>query len=103
MTEIVGGREFRVSARSFFQTRPDGAAALATLVRDAVGPGRSVADLYAGVGLFGALLDTPRALVSVERSGPATRDARHNLAHLDVRDRARATSSTSAHRNRSRS
>jgi 23S rRNA (uracil1939-C5)-methyltransferase len=85
VTEIVGGREFRVSARSFFQTRPDGAAALATLVRAAVGPGRSVADLYAGVGLFGALLDTPRALVSVERSGPATRDARHNLAHLDAR------------------
>ena len=85
ITEVVGGRTFRISARSFFQTRPDGAAALAALVRDAVGPGRSVADLYAGVGLFGASLDAPRRLFSVERSGPATRDARHNLAGVDAR------------------
>jgi 23S rRNA (uracil1939-C5)-methyltransferase len=85
ITEVVGGRKFRVSARSFFQVRADGAAALATLVRDAVGPGKSVADLYAGVGLFGGSLDHPRRLFSVERSGPATRDARINLEGIDAR------------------
>ena len=54
--EVVGGHEFRIGATSFFQTRPDGAAALVEVVGDALegaaeGP---LVDAYAGVGLFGA-------------------------------------------------
>jgi 23S rRNA (uracil1939-C5)-methyltransferase len=80
--EIVEGRTFRISARSFFQSRPDGAAALARVVRDAVGPQRAVADLYSGVGLLGALLDQPAKVIAVEGSRSAAADARANLAHL---------------------
>src|SRR5262249_3661900 len=52
--EDVAGHRFRVSARSFFQARPDGAAALVDLVRAAAGDlaGTTLLDLYAGVGLF---------------------------------------------------
>ncbi|MEJ7844403.1 MAG: TRAM domain-containing protein [Acidimicrobiales bacterium] len=61
--EEVAGRRFRISARSFFQARPDGAAALVDAVRDAAAGasdgaalgGRSrLVDLYGGVGLFAA-------------------------------------------------
>jgi 23S rRNA (uracil1939-C5)-methyltransferase len=76
--EILGTR-LRVSARSFFQARPDGADALAQLVRDAVGPDRVVADLYAGVGLFGATIESPKYIIAVERDRFAVADARHNL------------------------
>jgi 23S rRNA (uracil1939-C5)-methyltransferase len=82
--EVVEGHTFRISARSFFQARPDGAATLARLVRDAVGPDRRVVDLYAGVGLFGALLDRPRAVIAVEGSRSAAADAVENLAHVDA-------------------
>ena len=36
--EVVAGHRFRISARSFFQTRPDGAEALVQAVTDAAGP-----------------------------------------------------------------
>ena len=83
--EVVDGVRFRIAAPSFFQTRTDGAAALAGLVRAAVGPNRVVADLYCGVGLFAALLDAPRRVVAVERGRAAAADARHNLRDLPVR------------------
>jgi 23S rRNA (uracil1939-C5)-methyltransferase len=82
--EVIEGHTFRVSARSFFQARPDGAATLARTVRDAIGPERRVADLYAGVGLFGALLDRPRKVIAVEGSRSAAADAVENLAHVDA-------------------
>ena len=66
--EIVAGRRWRISAGSFFQTRPDGAAALVDVVT-ALSAGvldspvidedrpRTLLDAYSGVGLFaGALL-----------------------------------------------
>jgi 23S rRNA (uracil1939-C5)-methyltransferase len=86
--EIVHGRRFRISARSFFQTRADGAAALVDVVRAAafdpppadLGPHDAVVDAYCGVGLFGAFLaDGGRPLVAVERNRSSVADARHNL------------------------
>jgi 23S rRNA (uracil1939-C5)-methyltransferase len=82
--EVVGGRRLRVSARSFFQTRPDGAAALVDVVRrlggDELGGARRAVDAYAGVGLFGALAVPPAArLIAVESSASSVADARHNL------------------------
>jgi 23S rRNA (uracil1939-C5)-methyltransferase len=79
MHELVDGMEFRISARSFFQTRVDGAEALAHLVRDAVGTDRVVADLYCGVGLFAGLVEAPRRVFAVERDRHAFADAKHNL------------------------
>ena len=93
--EVVAGRRFRVSAGSFFQARPDGAAALAELVASwAAGdvgdsPVR-VADLYGGVGLLGAVLaDRMTAaggrarLQVVEANRSSVADAEVNLADLD--------------------
>jgi len=83
--EVIAGITFRVSIRSFWQSRPDGAEALAHLVRDAVGRGRRVADLYCGAGLFSATLDAPGNVVAVERDRHAFADARDNLRAASVR------------------
>jgi 23S rRNA (uracil1939-C5)-methyltransferase len=86
--EIVAGRRLRVSARSFFQSRADGADALVDAVRQAAGtvePGGRLVDAYAGVGLFGACLlarDEVSEVIAVESSAMACADARHNLAGL---------------------
>ncbi len=85
VTEQVHHREFRVSGGGFWQVHP---AAAATLVDSVLGAaalvrGESVADLYAGVGLFtGFLADAvgPKGLVyGVESSQQAARDARRNV------------------------
>jgi len=94
----VAGRRWRISAESFFQTRPDGAEALVEVVRSMVadelsvggraGRPRTLLDAYAGVGLFsGALLDGVDGwrAVAAERSRSSVADARHNLADLDAK------------------
>jgi 23S rRNA (uracil1939-C5)-methyltransferase len=89
LTEEVAGRPLRVSARSFFQTRPDGAAALVATVAQAASAGDDLAggtvvDAYAGVGLFSACLPVTGRVVAVESSASSCRDARVNLAHRDA-------------------
>lgn len=83
----VAGRRFRISARSFFQTRTDGAEALVTAVSeaggDAWGHGR-LTDLYGGVGLFASTLGEGMATVLVESARSSVTDAEHNLADRDA-------------------
>ena len=87
--EDVGGRRWRISAQSFFQSRPDGAEALVDAVvaalGDAVAPGASAVDLYSGVGLFAGVLGerTGGRVVAVESNRSAVADARINLGDLD--------------------
>ncbi|HEX6379753.1 MAG TPA: TRAM domain-containing protein [Acidimicrobiia bacterium] len=87
--EIVAGRRWRISAESFFQSRPDGTEALVDAVVTALGetltPGATVVDLYSGVGLFAGVLGerTGGRVVAVESSRSAVADARINLADLD--------------------
>ena len=94
--EVVRGRRWRVSAGSFFQSRPDGAAALVDVVGKAVRPaladrgaGRRprLVDLYAGVGLFGGTLADRFgvATTAVESNRGAAADARANLADLGAK------------------
>lgn len=97
--DVVAGRPWRISAESFFQTRPDGAAVLVDVVRelssdvlDAAPIGRgepyTLLDAYSGVGLFaGALLaGRPGWRVVTAESNPASlADARVNLRDLDAR------------------
>ena len=87
--EIVAGRRWRISAESFFQSRPDGTEALVDAVVTALGealtPGATVVDLYSGVGLFAGVLGerTRGRVVAVESSRSAVADARINLADLE--------------------
>ncbi len=84
--EEAAGRRWRISVRSFFQTRADGADALAGLVADAVpAAAATVVDLYSGVGLFaGVVAREGRQVHALEGNPGAVRDARHNLRGLPV-------------------
>ncbi len=78
----IKGHRFRVSPRSFFQSRHDGAEALTDVVASLVPPGSRVVDLGAGVGMLGALVQ-PEHLIAVESNRFAASDAEHNLRNLD--------------------
>ena len=87
--ELVAGQRWRVSAGSFFQSRSDGAEALARLVAEAADglgrPGRAV-DLYSGVGLFaGVLAGRGWTVQAVEGARSSAADARANLGPLGVK------------------
>jgi 23S rRNA (uracil1939-C5)-methyltransferase len=86
--ERLAGRTWRVSARSFFQARPDGAEALVAEVgaalAGAVPDDGHLVDLYGGVGLFAGTV--PAGHVTLVESGASSiADARVNLADLDAR------------------
>ncbi|MGH9113600.1 MAG: class I SAM-dependent RNA methyltransferase [Acidimicrobiales bacterium] len=97
--EEVAGHRLRVSARSFFQARPDGAEALVDAVRTALdgalAGGARLADLYGGVGLFAVVLAGDVAAAGdgrvevVEASASSAADARINVGHLGPRVRVR--------------
>jgi tRNA/tmRNA/rRNA uracil-C5-methylase (TrmA/RlmC/RlmD family) len=84
----VLGRTFEVSAGVFWQVHPSAAARLTEVVIEGLGPqrGETVADLYAGAGLFTvAVADAVGPggrVVAVERSGRACADAARNTAGL---------------------
>jgi 23S rRNA (uracil1939-C5)-methyltransferase len=86
--EVAAGRRWRISAQSFFQSRPDGADALAALVAAAAGrpgAGSRAVDLYSGVGLFaGVLVDAGWTVSAVESSAGSVADANVNLAGAPV-------------------
>lgn len=93
LEERAAGRTWRVSPTSFFQPSRAGATTLAGLVRAAaeVTPGTRALDLYAGVGLFAAVLAEDGAqVVAVEAHPAAAADARANLRDLDVEVRCGA-------------
>jgi 23S rRNA (uracil1939-C5)-methyltransferase len=80
ITEIVAGIRFQISGRAFFQPNTDGAEALVRLVTDAAGPGRTLVDVFAGVGLFGATVGGHfDDVVAIESSRTAVSDLRRNL------------------------
>ena len=92
--ECAAGRTWKVSAASFFQTRPDGVDVLASMVRDSATGldrasrpdrrGRAV-DLCSGVGVFAGLLgEAGWTVTAVEVSKSSVADAEQNLAGLPV-------------------
>lgn len=89
--EDVGGRRFRISADSFFQSGPVAAAALAAAVSaavdDALPDAGVLVDAYAGVGLVASILGTgrPVRVIALESDPSAVADARVNLADLDAK------------------
>jgi 23S rRNA (uracil1939-C5)-methyltransferase len=82
--EDVAGRRWRISAGSFFQAGPVGAAALVDTVRAAAAPppgGTTPAvalDAYSGVGLLAAALPEATSVVAVESNPSSVADARIN-------------------------
>jgi len=88
--EDVAGRRWRISAGSFFQAGPVGAAALVDAVRVAAAPqpgGSAPAvalDAYSGVGLLVAALPDATPVVAVESSPSSVADARVNQAGRPV-------------------
>jgi 23S rRNA (uracil1939-C5)-methyltransferase len=86
--EEVAGVRFRVSAESFFQTRPDGAEALVHEVGRALDDAptdATLVDLYCGVGLFAATVGRGRRVVAVERSRSSVADAKVNVSEGAVK------------------
>jgi len=88
--EEINGIRYRISALSFFQCRPDGAAAMVDTVLAMVGDGDGlVVDAYSGVGLFAAAIGQGRdggrgrPVMAVESNRWAAADAKVNLAGLD--------------------
>ncbi|MGD9704021.1 MAG: class I SAM-dependent RNA methyltransferase [Acidimicrobiia bacterium] len=85
VTEIVAGHQLRVSARSFMQSSPEAAEALASCVAHAAGSiisetKRPVIDAYGGIGLFAVTTAAEAGqVVVIEGSPSACGDARHNL------------------------
>jgi len=86
--EHAAGRSWRISARSFFQARPDGAEALVAAVAGALegaGPAqRRLVDLYGGVGLFAGAVEAG-SVTLVETTASSVADARVNLADRPAR------------------
>jgi 23S rRNA (uracil1939-C5)-methyltransferase len=87
--ELAAGHRWQVSARSFFQARPDGVDALAELVAEAAGelaPAARALDLYSGVGVFAGVLTTRGwSVTAVESDRHAVDDARVNLRELGAK------------------
>jgi 23S rRNA (uracil1939-C5)-methyltransferase len=86
LTEYVAGRDYRISAGSFFQVNTAGAEALIALVDDYLAPTHDdvLLDLYCGVGLFGlALADRVGRVIGIESDPSAVADFRHNAQGLE--------------------
>jgi tRNA/tmRNA/rRNA uracil-C5-methylase (TrmA/RlmC/RlmD family) len=97
LSHTVLGRRFEVAAGGFWQVHVGAAETLAAAVLDGLQPraGERAVDLYAGVGLFAALLGErlgpDGAVLAVEEDPRACADAArnvHDLPHVRVRTAA---------------
>jgi tRNA/tmRNA/rRNA uracil-C5-methylase (TrmA/RlmC/RlmD family) len=85
LTQHAAGRDWRMSAGSFWQVHPGAADALAGAVLAGLEPrpGDAALDLYCGAGLFAGVLARAvgpgGTVIGVEDNRAAVRDARHNL------------------------
>lgn len=88
LTMNVRGRDFRVSALSFFQVNRAVAALMVDHILSNLAPAdpssHAILDVYCGVGLFSAFL-APRCkrLIGIESSAPACEDFAFNLDEFD--------------------
>ncbi len=86
LVEHAAGRDYCISAGSFFQVNTAGAEVLVALVRDCLAPtaDETLLDLYCGVGLFGlSLAEQVGRVIGVEADASAAADFRRNAQGLD--------------------
>ena len=86
LIQEIAGRQFRVSAGSFFQTNLNSAMALASAVTEVVANSgaKKILDIYCGVGLFSAFLaGCAEKLIGIESSRAACDDFAVNLDEFD--------------------
>jgi 23S rRNA (uracil1939-C5)-methyltransferase len=86
LVETINGRDFKVSASSFFQVNTAQAGRLVEVAMKGLGvqDGDTVLDLYCGVGLFTAFIaEKASRVIGVESFPPAVRDAEVNLDEFD--------------------
>ena len=86
LEEQLAGREYRISAGSFFQANTAGAEALVGVVRELLEPKlhQTLVDLYCGGGLFGlALAGEVGRVTGIESAPSSAADFRHNAIGLD--------------------
>jgi 23S rRNA (uracil1939-C5)-methyltransferase len=86
LVDYVAGRDYIISAGSFFQVNTAGAEVLVALVRDYLAPtgDETLLDLYCGVGLFGlSLAEQVGRVVGVEADPSAAADFRRNAQGMD--------------------
>lgn len=86
ITEIVHGREFRISATSFYQVNSTQAERLVEIVLGALDLKgyETVLDAYCGIGLFTAFVaEEAGHVIGIEINQASVADALHNLAGAD--------------------
>jgi 23S rRNA (uracil1939-C5)-methyltransferase len=89
LVEHVAGRDYRISAGSFFQVNTAGAEALVALVGEFLAPtgDEVLLDLYCGVGLFGlSMAGDVKRVVGIESAASAAADFRHNARGMEQID-----------------
>ena len=85
--EVLLGKTFRISPKSFFQTNSRGAEILYSLIREWIAPLRPerILDLYCGGGAIGILLaDLCQEVLGVDVVEEAVADARYNAKENGV-------------------
>ncbi len=81
LEERLGTRTFRLATTTFFQTNTAAAAVLYDVIGEAVGTGRTLYDLYCGIGSIGLYLaDRFERIVGVEEVEDAVAHAREHAA-----------------------
>ncbi len=81
ITDTIGGLQFKISSRSFWQVNPEGTEKIYAVVKDfAQLTGREVVlDIYCGAGSIGLYLaGQARKVIGIESNPSAVRDARDN-------------------------
>jgi 23S rRNA (uracil1939-C5)-methyltransferase len=85
IVEQVCGKDWRVSAESFFQASPQGSELLVHtangIIRNNVPVSASMLDLYSGVGIFAGTIGSGRHVTAIEQNTSATKDSIHNLGN----------------------
>ncbi len=85
IVEQVYGKEWRVSADSFFQASPQGSELLVRTVKNiiegSISASASMIDLYSGVGIFAGTIGSGRQVTAIEQNASAAQDSIHNLGN----------------------